>query len=289
VKEIFYNMEGKVCMVTGGNSGIGYETALSLAKMGADVKIVCRDRKRGEEAVKLLKEQSGFDKIELYLADLSDLQSIRSMTELFISENETLNVLINNAGIWPSSRTLSADGFEIAFATNHLGHFLLTTLLIEKIKSSAPSRIINVSALLYKFAKLDLLDVNLERKYSGFRAYCNSKLCNILFTYKLARDMKRKGVTVNTLHPGVIRTNLTQKNRDSSPHAGGRFSLMKSVQEGALTHLYLATSPEVEGITGQYFQKCKVRTTSKLTRDQSYQKSLWDLSEKMITTKKIEK
>ncbi|MHA2296990.1 MAG: SDR family oxidoreductase [Candidatus Hodarchaeales archaeon] len=284
--EPLLNMDGKTCMVTGANAGIGFETVLSLARLGANVIMVCRNQERGETALHSLKTLSHSESIELFLADLSDFQSIRSMVDLFTSKHDSLHVLVNNAGIWLRHRQITVNGHESTFATNHLGHFLLTTLLVDVMKTSAPARIINVSALLYHFGKINFDDINMEKKYNGFRAYCNSKLANILFTYHLAKKLEGEGMTVNTLHPGVILTNLGKLNRDDTSRKSGRgfFSrlFMTTPEKGARTQIYLATSPEVENVTGKYFRNCKVKKTSKKTHSEALQLALWETSEEMV-------
>src|SRR5713226_8121955 len=194
------SMNGKVCLVTGGNSGIGKETALGLATLGATVVIVSRDRGKGEAAVSDIRRKSGSQNVNLIVADLSSIDVVRQLAQEFRSKYDKIHVLVNNAGIFLPKRVTTADGLEATFATNHLGHFLLTNLL----HANAPSRILNITSDAHKGAEIDFEDLMGEKKFSGFKAYGQSKLANVLFTYELARRLEGTGVTVNCLHPGVV-------------------------------------------------------------------------------------
>ncbi len=286
-------MDGRVVMITGANSGIGKETAIQLAKIGASIIMVCRNKTRGESALKEIKETANSNKVDLFFADLTDQRSIREMVDNFKKKYDKLHVLINNAGIISRSRSTNSDGYELTFATNYLGHFLLTYLLIDLLKSSAPSRIINVSSLMHRFAKPDFEDIHMENEYNAFRAYGNSKLYNILFTYELARRLESTGVTVNALHPGAVRSNFGRNNRGSLSKIV--FSILRpfyiSVNEGARTSIYLASSPEVKDITGKYFVKSKPKKSSKISYDPKLQSKLWRIGEELAHisyTKKID-
>ena len=274
------DMNGKVVMITGANSGIGKETAIELAKMGANVIMVCRSRERGEKALEEIKEMANSEKIELLIADLADQSSIRMMVERFKKSHDKLHVLINNAGVMLTKRTTTSEGYESTFAINHLGHFLLTNLVLDMLKASSPSRIINVSSSAHKFAKLNFDDIDNEQKYRGFRTYANSKLFNILFSYELARRLEGTGVTVNVLHPGTIRTNLGKNNPDKLIKL--LFIIfrlfMKGAKKGARTSVYLASSPEVETLNGKYFVNRKQKKSSKISYEQTLQNKLWDIS-----------
>ncbi len=282
-------MKGKVVMITGANSGIGKETAIQLAKKGATIIMVCRNKNRGAEALKEIKEKGFTENIELYIADLADQNSIRVMAKEFKNAHKQLHVLINNAGVMLTERFETPEGYELTFATNHLGHFLLSYLLLDVLKKSAPARIINVASLAHRFSKVDFKDINLKNKYRGFRAYSNSKLYNILFTYKLARLLEGTGVTVNALHPGTVHSNLGSSDRSSFQRMTGAFNfLMKSARKGASTSVYLASSPEVENVTGKYFSHSTKKRSSKKSRNQSFQDKLWDISEKLTKLSQLD-
>lgn len=276
-------MNGKVVMITGANSGIGKHTAIALAKMGATIIMVCRNGKRGEKALEDIKEKTKSDKIELFLADLADQNSIAAMVVNFKKKYDKLHVLINNAGLFLTKRSTTFEGYESTFAINHLGHFLLTYLLLDTLKASAPVRIINVASAAHNFAKINFDDINMENNYSAIRAYANSKLYNILFTYELARRLGNTGITVNALHPGTVRTNFG-KNND-----GKLFKLlfkffglfMIGAKKGARTSIYLANSANVENKTGKYYVKRKERKSSKISYDRSVQERLWQISENL--------
>jgi NAD(P)-dependent dehydrogenase (short-subunit alcohol dehydrogenase family) len=272
-------------MITGANSGIGKETALQLAKLGSTIIMVCRDKVKGEEARSDIITLSGNESVELFIADLSSLTSVRQLVTDFLASHEKLDVLVNNAGVLMSKRTLTVDGLESTFAINHLAHFLLTQLLLDTLKKSSPARIINVSGDIHKFVStIDLDDLNGDQSYGAWNRYNQSKLANLLFTYELARRLDPKEVSVNALHPGVIRTNLVRSIKlvkIVSKTLGLLF--MKSASKGAETSVFLASSPDVEGITGKYFIKKKEKKSSKASYDIDLQKSLWEISEKLTT------
>jgi NAD(P)-dependent dehydrogenase (short-subunit alcohol dehydrogenase family) len=277
-------MQGKICLVTGANSGIGKATALGLAHMGATVVMVCRDRARGEEARREIQMKSGNDAVDLLLADLSSQQEIRQLAETFRQRYTHLHVLINNAGAGFTRRRESVDGLEMTFALNHLAPFLLTNLLLDTLKNSAPARIINVDSDNHRFVRLDMHDLQLQRRYGFLRAYGRSKLALLLSTYDLARQLRGTGITVNALEPGPTGTTFGQK--DAGPFAlmllrfaSSRFS---SPEEGAQTSLYLASSPEVETITGKYFVKSVPRRSSARSYDESLQRQVWEESAKLV-------
>jgi NAD(P)-dependent dehydrogenase (short-subunit alcohol dehydrogenase family) len=284
------DMNGKVVMITGANSGIGKETAIELAKMGANIIMVCRSRERGEKALEEIKEMANSKKIELLIADLADQSSIRMMVERFKKRYDKLHVLINNAGVMLTKRTTTSEGYESTFAINHIGHFLLTNLVLDMLKASSPSRIINVSSSAHKFAKLNFDDIDNEQKYRGFRTYANSKLFNILFSYELARRMEGTGVTVNTLHPGVIRTNLGKNNNKKLIKLMSTiFRLfMRSPKKGARTTVYLASSPDVEKVNGKYFVNRKPKKSSNISYEKTLQNKLWEISANLTNASHFE-
>ena len=278
-----WEIRHKICMVTGANVGIGKETARALASAGARVIMVCRSRARGEAARAEIIEQSGNDEVELMLADLSVQADVRKLAAAFQRQHEALHVLVNNAGAYFPQRTESADGLEMTWALNHLGYFLLTNLLLDVIKRSAPARIINVSSAGHTHGTIDFDDLQMRRNYGGFQAYARSKLANLLFTYELARRLAGTAVTVNALHPGAVNTNIWN-NVDGLLgrllRAVGKFYFLP-VEAGAATAIYLATSPDVTGVTGQYFAKQKAVRSSPGSYRTDVAARLWDVSTAM--------
>jgi NAD(P)-dependent dehydrogenase (short-subunit alcohol dehydrogenase family) len=278
------SMQGKICLITGANSGIGKATALGLAQMGATVVMICRDRARGEEAQREIKTKSGNEAIDLLIADLSSQQSIRQLAHTFRQRYPQLHVLINNAGAGFTQRQESVDGVEMTFAVNYLAPFLLTNLLLDVLKNSAPARIITVDSDNHRFVRLDMQDLQLQHRYGFLRAYGRSKLALLLFTYELARQLQGTGITVNALEPGPTSTGFGQ--RGASP--GARLllklasSLFRSPEQGAQTSLYLASSPAVETITGKYFVKSAQKRSSGLSYNESLQHQLWEESTRLV-------
>ncbi|NVM56274.1 MAG: SDR family oxidoreductase [Candidatus Helarchaeota archaeon] len=275
------DMSGKICIVTGANAGIGKATAMELAKMGATVVMVCRSPERGGAALADIKQKSGNDSVDLMIADLSSMNSIRQFAADFKAKYKKLHVLINNAGVHLAEHILTVDGYECTFATNHLGYFLLTNLLLDVIKASAPARIINVSSEAHGLSKIYFDDLQLEKNFDGFRAYTQSKLANIMFTYELARRIEGTGVTVNCLHPGMVLTNMGRNSEDVRRVMQEAGDSILTPEEGAATSIYLATSPEVENVTGKYFDNKKAVKSSRKSYDQNSQQRLWELSEKL--------
>ncbi len=273
-------MAGKICMVTGANSGIGKETALGLAKMGATVVMVCRNRAKGEAAQSAIKQQSGNESVDLLLANFASLQSVRQLAISFTQQYSRLDVLVNNAGSFFGRRMVSVDGYEMTFAVNHLASFLLTNLLLDILKASAPARIVNVSSDAQMAGILNFDDLQMSKRYRMFGAYAQSKLANTLFTYALARRLEGTGVTVNCLHPGVVATNIWSQALPGflRPLAGVSRFFGITAAEGARTSLYLATSPAVEGVTGQYFASSQAKSSAKISYDPAIQERLWQVS-----------
>ncbi len=272
-------------MVTGANSGIGKATALALAQMGATVVMVCRDRARGEEAQNEIRTKSKNNAIDLLLADLSSQQSIRQLAENFQHHYTHLHVLINNAGAsFIGQRRETVDGMEMTFAVNYLAPFLLTNVLLDVLKASAPARIVNVSSDAQASGYIQIDDLQAEKLYKPMRTYPQSKLAVVLFTYELARRLQGTGVTVNCLHPGFVATHFGQ--RDVGPafrflvKAIGSFGT--SPEMGAKTSIYLASSPEVESVTGTYFVKSIPRRSASISYDESLQRQLWEKSAKLV-------
>jgi NAD(P)-dependent dehydrogenase (short-subunit alcohol dehydrogenase family) len=271
-------MTGKVCVVTGANSGIGKATSLVLAQFGAEIILVCRDKARGEAALAEVSAVAPDGRPRLEIADLSSLPEVRELAGR-LGGLDRLDVLVNNAGLVLGDRRITADGFEYTFALNHLAPFLLTNLLREKLTASTPARVITVSSAAHSAARLDLADLQLAEHFSGWRAYSNSKLANILFTTELARRLTGTGVTANCLHPGVVNTGF---GRDGSRllrfglGLGRRF--LRTPGQGADTVVYLASSPDVEGATGGYYVRRKLSTPSRAAQDQATARRLWEIS-----------
>ncbi len=278
-------MHGKVCIVTGANSGIGKATALGLAQMGATIVIVCRDRAKGEEAQNEIKTKSGNDAVDLMLADLSSQESIRQLAENIQQNYKQLHVLINNAGVVHLSRGETVDGFETMFAVNYLAPFLLTNLLLVRLKASAPARIVNVSSGSHESGYIKMDDLQSEQKYKFMRAYGQSKLALVLFTYELSNRLQGTGVTANCLHPGFVATHIGQNG--IGPVGRGIVKLIFSnlgisPEEGAKTSIYLASSSEIEGVTGKYFVKSIPIRSAPISYDESLQRQLWEESAKLV-------
>jgi len=273
------SMDGKTCVITGASSGIGMAAAVALARLGATVVLVCRDRGRGEAA--LAEVRSAGTRARLELADLSSQQQVRDLASR-LSGLDRIDVLINNAGLILGERQVTADGLEYTFALNHLAPFLLTNLLLGKLQASAPARVVTVSSAAHTRARLDLADLQLEHGYGKWRAYSNSKLANILFTRELARRLGGTGVTATCAHPGVVRSRF---GRDGGPllrlgyAIGGSFML--SPAKGADTVVYLASSPEVAGASGGYYVKRREQQPSPAARDAGTARELWQASEEL--------
>jgi NAD(P)-dependent dehydrogenase (short-subunit alcohol dehydrogenase family) len=269
-------------MITGANSGIGRETALGLARQGATVVCVCRDRGRGEAAVAEIRAKSGNADVALMLADLSSQRSIRALAEEIRRRYDRLHVLINNAGVVIPERRLTADGLEATFALNHLGYFLLTNLLLGVLETSAPARIVNVASEASRMGTMDFDDLMFERRYGAFRAYGRSKLANIMFTYDLARRLDGTNVTVNAVHPGGVATRFGEE-------IGGilkpLFKLarpfMRTPEKGAETVIWLASAPELEGRTGGYYADKKPIKSARVSYDEAIRARLWRVSEEL--------
>jgi NAD(P)-dependent dehydrogenase (short-subunit alcohol dehydrogenase family) len=269
-------MAGKVCMVSGANSGIGKATALGLANIGATVVMVCRNQERGETALAEIKQKSSNEHIFLLLADLASQAAIRRLAEDFKKKFSALHVLINNAGIIPRKRQVTVDGFETQFAVNHLAPFLLTNLLLDTLKSSAPARIVTVSSDMHRGATINFDDLQSVGSYRQVRVYSETKLANVLFTYELARKLQGTKVTANCLHPGMVATKLLADGIGIPRTLSSTTKLIgSSPEKGAKTSIYLATSPEVEGVSGKYFVRQKPVESSQMSYDQSLASRLW--------------
>lgn len=266
-------------MITGANSGIGKVMALELAKMGANVVMACRSRERGEQARSEIIKATGSENVKLMMVDLKSMETVRGLVSIFKKRHNELHVLINNAAIVPHGRHITADGLEEQFVVNHLSHFLLTHLLLDVIKASAPSRIINVSSGIHKMAKMDFENLQGEKKYKAFRIYGVTKLMNIYFTNELARRLKGTGVTVTSFSPGFCSTQLGRESSSFSQWFVRHIA--KSAEKGAQTGVHLAASPELEKVTGKYFVNMKEVKSSSRSYDLEAQKRIWKISEKM--------
>ncbi|KAI1895146.1 hypothetical protein AGOR_G00103300 [Albula goreensis] len=281
-------MRGKTVIITGANSGIGKATALELVKLQARVIMACRDQQRAEDAAQEIRVEAGSDQGEIVIKrlDLASLQSVHSFCEEIIKEESRIDVLINNAGIYQCPYTKTEDGFEMQFGVNHLGHFLLTHLLLDLLKKSAPSRIVVVSSKLYKNGDINFEDLNSEQSYNKAFAYSRSKLANLLFTCELAKRLEETGVTVNALTPGIVRTNLGRHVKISllaKPLFNlASWAFFKSPLEGAQTSIFLACSPDVEGVQGKCFANCKEEELLPKATDEEVARKLWDISEIMV-------
>ncbi|HEX9504411.1 MAG TPA: SDR family oxidoreductase, partial [Acidimicrobiia bacterium] len=265
-------LAGKMVLITGGNTGIGKETAIALAGMGAQVVFTARNPQKGSDALVEIRKRSGSANVEVMALDLASLASVREFATAFAAAHDRLDVLVNNAGSVLSKRSETEDGYETTFQVNHLGHFLLTQLLQPQLTAGASARVISVSSDLHKRARhgLDFDDLQSEHEYRGVRAYGRSKLANILFTRELARRWDGTGVTANSLHPGVVSTRLGADG-DMGRMASVAMVLLKpfilSPQQGAQTSIYLASSPDVEGITGAYWVKSASTTPAPAAQD----------------------
>jgi NAD(P)-dependent dehydrogenase (short-subunit alcohol dehydrogenase family) len=275
-------MKDKIVMITGTNSGIGKAASLALAKMGATVVMVARNAERGEKARSEIIIESQNDLVDLLLADLSSLESVRQLAIEFQKKYSKLHVLINNAGLFNQRRHVTTDGYENTFATNYLAPFLLTNLQLNLLKTSAPSRIINVSSVGHYNGHINFDDLNLEKEYGGWKAYGQSKLALVLFTHELAKKLQGTGVTVNSVHPGTVATNIWT--RPLGP-AGFIMALpklfMTSPERGAETIVYLASSPAANGLNGEYLEKLTVKKSSDESYNEEIAQRLWDVSAKL--------
>ncbi len=280
-------MVGQVVVVTGGNSGIGKEAAVAMAAMGATVVITARDQAKGDQALDELRYRSGRDTVEVMALDLSDFASVRAFAAQVVDRHDRLDVLVNNAGGILSQRLETVQGFEMTFGVNHLGHFLLTDLLLDRLKDSGPSRVVTVSSIAHRYALrgLSYADLQSTHHYWSMDAYAQSKLANVLFTRELARRLDGSGVTANCLHPGVVRTGFGSSDDTTGLErlamlAGSPFFV--NATRGARTTVFLASSPAVAGRTGGYYVRCREHRPSSVARDPEAARHLWQISEQLI-------
>lgn len=279
-------MQGKTVLITGGNTGIGKATAVALARMGAAVTITSRDPAKGEAAVADIRRDSGSDAVDVMRLDLASLAEVRRFAAEYLAAHPQLHVLINNAGLILSDRSETVDGFETTFGVNHLGHFLLTHLLLDRLKESAPARIVVVSSDAHRgaYGGLEFDDLQSRRKYHSLPVYCRSKLANLLFTLELAERLRGTGVTVNAVHPGVVRSGFALDGDTRGLYrffydVAGRFML--SPEKGARTSIHVASAPELADTSGLYFVRSKPRRPSRAALDRQAAVRLWEVSEQL--------
>ncbi len=277
-------MNGKTVLITGASAGVGLHSAIGLAKLGAEVVMVGRDERRTAQAAALVRSQTGNQSVSYLLADLSSLKDVRKLAQEFKDKHKKLDVLLNNAGAIFLTRHVSVDGYEMSVALNHLNYFLLTDLLLDTIKASPSGRIVNVSSSSHYRGHVNFDDLQSQHGYNGMRAYSMSKLMNVLFTYELARRLQGTNVTANCLHPGFVASNFAGNNgwfvRFAMRFMAGRIS----VEDGARCSIYLASSPDVQGMSGKFFNyDLKEKRSSDESYDEPEAKRLWDVSEQLIS------
>ena len=276
-------LDGRTCLVTGATSGIGQETARGLAGLGAHVVIVGRDRERAESTRKAIVERSGNPRVDVLLADLSSLAGIRGLADEFLSSYPALHVLVNNAGTIELSRTTTVDGFEKTFAVNHLAYFLLTNLLLPRLRASAPARIVNVASEAHRFGRIDLADLQSEKSYAAMRVYGTSKLLNLLFTLALAERLVGSGVTANCLHPGAVSTGLGKQNGAWVKLLIGLLRpFFLTAEQGAANTIFVAASDELVGVSGKYFVKQRAVAPSRRSLRPGLARRVWERSNELV-------
>jgi NAD(P)-dependent dehydrogenase (short-subunit alcohol dehydrogenase family) len=277
-------MTGKTVLITGGTGGIGKATAIGLAALGAHVAITGRDLGRAEAAAADIRDTTGNPDVDAFGADLSSQVEVRRLAAEVLEANPRLDVLINNVGGFWATRHVTADGLERTFAVNHLAAYLLTNLLLDRLKASTPARVVTVASNAQSLGRIDFEDLQGERTYSGQTAYNQSKLADVMFTYELARRLAGTGVTATVLHPGVVRTGFGAEDPSRI------FKLlvplwrpfMKTPRDGAATSIYLASSPEVAGVTGMYFADSRPRTSNKTSYDEAAAARLWQVNASLV-------
>ena len=279
-------MKGRTVLITGSSGGIGFVTAEVLAKQGAEIILVARHEEKLKSAIERIAKSSGNTQLRYYVADFSSQKSIRALAVSVKKDYQKIDVLINNAGAVFNNFTLSEDGLEMTIATNHFAYFLLTNLLLDVVQKSDYARIVNVASGSHYQGKIDFESFTKKKFYFILKAYAQSKLANVLFTAELAERLKGSHVTANSLHPGHVQTEIGNKN--TAWYARLFWTLSAKlrgidVQEGAKTSVYLASSEEVKGISGKYFDECKVKEPSKLAQDKALAKELWRVSEATLS------
>jgi len=281
--DVTHTMAGRTVLVTGGTGGIGKATAIGLAKLGARVAITGRELTRTQQAATEIGRESGNPAVDAFAADLSSQAEVRRLAAEVLTAYPRLDVLVNNVGGCWAHRHVTADGLERTFALNHLTPFLLTNLLLERLEATAPARVVTVASNAQGMGRIAFDDLQSAEHYSGSRAYNQSKLANVMFTYELARRLAGTGVTANALHPGVVRTGFGAEDPSALTKAAMPFlRFLKTPSQGALTSIYLASSPDVEGISGRYFANRTPRTSNKLSYDVTAAARLWDISAELV-------
>uniref|UniRef100_A0A3P9IAR0 Si:ch211-107o10.3 n=1 Tax=Oryzias latipes TaxID=8090 RepID=A0A3P9IAR0_ORYLA len=280
-------LDGKTVLITGANTGIGKETAVDLAQRGARVIMACRDMERANKAAEDVRKRSGNGNVIVKKLDLASLESVRHLSKEVLASEERLDILINNAGIMSCPQWKTEDGFEMQFGVNHLGHFLLTNCLLDLLKKSTPSRIVNVSSLAHEKGEIYFDDINLEKDYHPWKSYRQSKLANVLFTRELAKRLEGTGVTTYSLHPGVIKTELGRHFLPTIPLwkrvLYKPFSFfIKSSSQGAQTTIYCAVEEKLQNESGLYYSDCAPKTPAPQVLDDEAAKRLWDVSASMV-------
>lgn len=278
-------LKNKTAIVTGANSGMGMATVKALSDMGAKVIMLCRSEKRGREAVEKMTQDKPRD-LELILCDLGDYDSIRAFAEKVRENNSHIDILVNNAGFISLDRQETKEGLERQFGINHIGHFLLTTSILDLMGKGG--RIVNVASGAHKTGKIHFDDINLHKGFNVIKAYSQSKLANVLFTRELARRVKDKGITVNCCHPGAVATNIgiDRQTGFGKTVTGLLKPFFQTPEQGARTAVFLASDESVSGITGEYFYKCKIAKSSKRSKDMELAKRLFEFSEELVSGKK---
>jgi len=274
----------KICIITGATDGIGKQTALELSKQGFTLGLVGRNHEKGETVISEIQAETGNESLTFFEADLSLLAQVNAVAQQIKRTYDSIDVLLNNAGAYMSDFSQTEEEYETTFALNHLNYFLLTHDLLDMVKAAPSGRVVNVASMAHKNATLDFDDLQMINNYSGWTSYCRSKLMNIMFTYECHRSYADSGVTFNCLHPGFVNSNFGNNN---SGFARGSINAAKSlfainVEKGARTNVYLASSEDVEGISGKYFNKCKPVKSSDVSYNDDDQKRLWEMSEIII-------
>lgn len=279
------DMRGRVCIVTGATSGIGRATALELARRGASLGLVARKRERAEDTAAAIREAAANPDVEVFLADLAVQEQIRSVASELLGRYPRIHVLVNNAGVMCTSFGETPDGIETTFAVNHLAYFLLTQLLLDRLRESAPARVVSVASDAHRFGRLDLDDPETRhRRYRGMRVYGASKLANIAWNAELARRLAGSGVTANCCHPGGVNTGLGDQNGPVLKWLGKLAKVfMRTPEKGAETSVWLASAPELEGVSGGYYADCRPRVPIDQARDPEVGRRLWELSERLTS------
>uniref|UniRef100_UPI00398EA05F retinol dehydrogenase 12 n=1 Tax=Pristiophorus japonicus TaxID=55135 RepID=UPI00398EA05F len=275
-------LNGKTILITGANTGIGKETAWELARRGARVILACRDLTKAEAAAHEIREDTGNKHVIVRELDLANTRSIYQFAENIIKEEKLINILINNAGVMMCPFMKTEDGFEMQFGVNHLGHFLLTYLLLDLIKRSTPARIVNVSSFAHTFGRINFKDLQSEESYDGGQAYCQSKLANVLFTRELAKRLKDTKVTTNSVHPGCVKSELIRHSSVMSLAWKVLSFLIKTPKQGAQTSIYCAVAEELQATSGKHFSDCSPAFVAPQGRNDETARKLWDVSCKLL-------